>query len=92
MFKGLGKLQRELKEAERAMEELDGELGSVSFDPQDPQSIEIAIQTAFQIVDERVGRYSSNQIVGPLIDQIKETYRENLVEMAAKARLEAKDD
>ncbi|PLO49654.1 hypothetical protein CWN49_38690, partial [Klebsiella michiganensis] len=56
---GLDKLQKELKVAQLALSELDGNLGTVHFDPQDPASIENAIQKINQIVDERVSQYSS---------------------------------
>ena len=61
---GLDQIQRELKEAERALSELDGELGSVSFDPNDPASIESAIHSVNRIIDERAGEFSGNSIVG----------------------------
>lgn len=78
MFKitGLDKLHRELEEAQRALSELDGELGTVNFNPHDPASIEAAIQSVYRMVDERAGQYASNPIVEPLIEQMKETYRE----------------
>lgn len=91
MFKtsGLDELQKELNEAQRALSELDGELGAVSFNPRDPVSIEAAIQSVCQMVDNRIGQYSSNSVVGPLIDQVKEAYRENILQKAAEARLKA---
>jgi len=89
---GLDKLQRELAESQRALSELNGELGTVNFDPHDPASIEAAIQSANQMIDQRVGQYASNAIIGPLIDQMKETYREGIIEKAAAARLESKQD
>lgn len=90
MFKitGLSKLTHDLADAQRAFEGLDGELGTVSFDPHDPASIEAAIQEVEQLVDERLGAYASNPLVGPLIGQMKEKYREGIVERAAAARLE----
>ena len=89
MFKitGLDKLQKELGEAQRALADLDGELGSVNFNPHDPSSIEAAIQSVYQMMERRVGQYASNPIVGPLIDKMKETYRENILQKAAEARL-----
>ena len=89
MFKitGLDKLQRELAEAQRALSDFDDELGTVRFDPHDPSSIEAAIQSVNQMVDQRVGQYASNPIVGPMIDQMKEAYRQSIVEKAAAARL-----
>ncbi|EQM94215.1 MULTISPECIES: hypothetical protein [Enterobacterales] len=41
---GLDKLQKELKVAQLALGELEGNLGTVHFDPLDPASIENAIQ------------------------------------------------
>lgn len=94
MFKitGLDKLQKELKEAERALSELDGELGVINFDPHDPASIEAAIHSVNRMIDERAGEYAANSIVGPLVDQMKETYRENILQKAAEARLKSDED
>lgn len=89
---GLDKLQRELEEAQRALETLDGELGTVNFNPHDPSSIEAAIQSVYTMVDDRAGAYASNPIVGSLIEQMKETYRENILQKAAEARLQEKED
>ncbi|AWT19714.1 hypothetical protein ACLH2F_01460 [Klebsiella grimontii] len=84
---GLDKLQKELKVAQLALSELDGNLGTVHFDPQDPASIENAIQKINQIVDERVSQYSSNPIIGPLAEKMKQAYRENLLQKATEFRL-----
>lgn len=89
---GLDKLQKDLKEAQRALSELDGELGTVNFNPHDPASIEAAIQSVYQMVDDRAGQYASNPVVGPLIEQMKETYRENILQKAAEARLKPDED
>lgn len=94
MFKitGLDKLQRELAEAQRALSDLDGELGTVSFDPHEPASIEAAIQSVNQMVDQRAGQYASNPIVEPMIEQMKASYREKIVERAAAARINPEKD
>lgn len=94
MFKltGLDKLQRELAEAQRAMRDIDGELGTVRFDPHDPSSIEAAIQSVNQMVDQRLGQHASNPIVGPMIHQMKEAYRASIVKRAAVARLNPQED
>ncbi|RFC61849.1 hypothetical protein DYI37_19050 [Fulvimarina endophytica] len=84
---GLDKLGRELKDAEEAFAGMDGEFGTVSFDLQDPASIDAAIQEMERLVDERVGRYASNSLVGPMAEQMKESFRESLLEKAAAARL-----
>lgn len=90
MFKGLDRLQKELKEAQRAISELEGEM-SVSFDPQEPHSVEAAIQSVNQTIDGRLGKYASNPFVAPIIDGLKESYREGILLKASEARLQAED-
>lgn len=89
MFKieGLDKLTRDLEAAQKALGELDSELGSVCMDPHDPASIEAAIQEAARLVDERVAPYASNPLVAQLVEGVKEAQREGLLERAAAARL-----
>ncbi len=84
---GLDQLTRQLDDAQRAFESLDGELGTVSFDPHDAASIEAAVQKVEAMIDERLGSYASNPIVGPMAEQMKEKYRAAIIEKAAAARL-----
>lgn len=84
---GLDKLQKTLSDAQKAAEEIEGELGSVSFNPNDPASIEAAIQNMEGLIDERLGAYASNPIIGPMAEQMKETYRQGIIEKAAEARV-----
>ncbi|HDZ45607.1 hypothetical protein LCGC14_0097220 [marine sediment metagenome] len=89
---GLDKLQKELKEAEQALNGLDGELGVVNFNPDDPASIEDAIQSVMRMIESRIEPYADNPIVGSLADQMKESYRENILQKAAEARLQSDED
>lgn len=89
---GLDKLQKELKEAEQALNELDGELGVVNFDPHDPDSIEAAVQSVMKMIDSRIEPYADNPVVGSLADQMKENYRENILQKAAEARFQPDGD
>lgn len=86
-IQGLDALTKQFDEAQKAIAELDGELGVVSFDPQDPGSIEAAIKEVEATIDAKVGRYASNPIVAPLIDGMKEQYRQGIIDRAAAARL-----
>ena len=88
MFKiaGLDQLSRDLEDAQKAMSAMDGELGSVRFDPHDPASIEAAIQEVERLIDEQLGSYVSNPIVGPLVAGMKEQYRQGIINKAAEAR------
>lgn len=91
-FEGLDKLQKELKHAQKALKELDGEIAQVSFDPNDPASINSAIVSMERMVDERVGQYAKNELVAPIIDEAKEVFKNAIIEKASQARLEADDE
>ena len=88
MFKitGLDKISRDLEDAQQAMSELAAEMDSVSFDPHDPGSNEAAVQDVERLIDERLGSYASNPIVGPLAEGMKEQYRQGIIVKAAAAR------
>lgn len=88
---GFDKLQRQLKEAQRALEAIDGNLTQVSFDPDDPASIDAAIQQVNDAIDERVSQYASNPFVAPLIEQAKEHFRQVILDRAEAARLRQAD-
>ncbi len=85
---GLDKFSRDLEEAQKAITEIDGELGSLNFDPQDPESIEAAIQETARLLDERLGSYASNLIVGQLAENMKEQYRQAILDKATTARIQ----
>ena len=92
MFKinGFDKLSRDLEEAQKAIAAIDGELGTVSFNADDPASIEAAIQVAATLIDDRLGSYASNPIIGPMAESLKERYREGILDKAVAARIEGK--
>lgn len=92
MIKGLNELSRKMKELEKAIAALDGEIGSVNFDPNDPQSIEVAIQKMEQAVDERVGDYSRNDMIEDIVSEVKERCRQAILERASEARNEQEDE
>lgn len=91
LLKGLGDLKRTLSEAQRALDAVNGELGTLSFDPEDPGSVEAAIAESERLVDERLGEYADNSIVGPLIVQMKQSFRTAVIEKAAEARLKGEE-
>ena len=85
-MKGLDELQRKTKELSRAIAALDGDITSVGFDPGDPQSIELAIQKMEAAIDERVADYSRNDMVQGIVIELKERYRQAILDRAAKGR------
>ena len=87
---GIDKFSQQLQEAQRALSELDSEIGSVTFDVNDPESIESAIKNMEHMIDSKTERYGANPLIGPLIEKMKQEYRQGIIEKAAAERL--KDD
>lgn len=85
---GLDALARNMKELEKAVAELDGDIAHVNFNPDDPESIELAIQKLNAAVDEKIASYSHNEMVVAIADQLKDNGRNAILERAAAARLE----
>lgn len=87
---GLDSLQKTISDARKVLDAVNGELGTLTFNPQNPSSVEAAIVESERLVDERLGVYAKNKIIGPLIQQMKEVYRTAVIEKAAIARLDEK--
>lgn len=87
---GLDALAKTLQDAQAALENLEGEL-EVSFDPEDPGSIERAIRQSETLVDQRIGQSADNPIVASLAEQTKAHFRQAIIDKAAAARLEGPD-
>ena len=85
---GLDQLTRQLEQAQQAFAEIDGELGTVEFNPHDPASIEAAIQQAEAMIDAKVKPWADNALVAQMVDGMKEQYRTAIIDRAAQARLE----
>ena len=85
---GFDELSKSLREVERALSELDGDVASVRFDPNDPESIEQAIRSAYAAIDAKLEPYSKNEVVAGLANDLKENCRASILERAAAARLE----
>lgn len=88
MITGFDQLQKQLKDAQEALKKVEGELGTVQFDPNDPESIEAATRQIDALIDERLGDYLDNPIIGPLSESMKEKYKEAILEQAQAKRLE----
>lgn len=85
---GLDELSKQLDQAQEALEELDGELGVVNFNPDDPASIEAAIQDVEAMIDAKAQRWADNPLVAQVVDGMKEQYRQAIIDRASAARLE----
>ena len=83
---GLDKLQRQLEDAQRAFKALDGQLATVHFDPDKPDSIEAAIRTMESAIDDKVAPYRDNAMVASIVPQLKEKYRAAILERAKEGQ------
>jgi SepF-like predicted cell division protein (DUF552 family) len=88
---GLDELQRQFGDAQKAFEALDGEIGTLRFDPSEPGSIDAAIREMEEAIDVKAEPYQGNPLVAPVVEQMKETYRAAIFERIEQARLENKD-
>lgn len=85
---GFDSLSRKLDDLSKFMKDIDGRLGEVSFNPNDPAEIERAIAEVETMVDERAASYPRDATVQNIADQMKEKYRQGILDKAAAARLE----
>lgn len=79
---GFEELSRNLARMGDAIERLSGELGAVEFDPEDPGSVEAAVSSVEQTIDERLNSDQDSDLISGLVDSLKETYRTSIHEQA----------
>lgn len=89
---GLNQLSKQLEQVGKFAKEIDGTLGKVSFDPFDAESIEHAIVNIENLIDERAQSYSSNPMVVELVANMKNSYRQQIIDRAAAARIGENED
>jgi len=77
---GLDKLQRELKELQAALQSLHGPIADLKFNPDDPDSIQEAINQMEQAVDEKAAAYSNNPLVSKVVNAVKAQFRQRILE------------
>lgn len=85
---GLDKLSRSLDELSQFSKDIDGHIGEVRFSPHDPSDIQRAIAEMEAMIDERSASYSRNEHVQNIASELKERYRQAILEKAAAKRLE----
>lgn len=84
---GIIKFNQKQNKTTEELGSLDNEIETVKIDPDDPASIEAAIQSMEAIIDKRLGPYSGNSIIAPFAKSIKIKYRESIVNRAATDRI-----
>ena len=82
----INQFPKELDQAQKALNRLDGALTTVYFDPDEPGSVQAAIHQMEAAVDRCVSAYSRNPFVKELTDGAKENLAEQIMEKASQAR------
>lgn len=77
-IKGLDKVEAELAQLQQFMKELDGEMGTVSFDSENPESVVDAIQEMEDMVDNKAQKYSSNPTIMEMVAGIKNNFKQQI--------------
>jgi hypothetical protein len=76
---GLDQLQRQLEDAKRGFQALDGPLATLRFNPDDPASVRSAIQQMEEAVDAKVSSYAGNPLVAKAAQITKQNLRERIL-------------
>ncbi|REE18354.1 hypothetical protein B0G71_1362 [Paraburkholderia sp. BL27I4N3] len=80
MSEGLDGLVRQLKDAARAFESLNGDIAQVPVVPGDQASVQAAIGQMEAAIDRKAAPYRGNPFVDPVVKVLKEKYREHIIE------------
>lgn len=88
---GFDAITKKADQMAKFAEEIDGQLATVNFDPNDPASIEAVIKEVENIIDEKARSYERNDWVQKISEQLKEKMRETVLERAAIARTGPED-
>lgn len=83
---GLDHLQKQLEQAQRALKRLDGEIGTLHFDPSEPAAVQGAIGEMEAMIDREIAPYRSNKLVKSIADAMKKKYSDMIEEKAARHR------
>ena len=75
---GLDEIQRRLETIQHGLASLDGEIAHISFNPNDPQSVDRAIQEMEAAVDAKAS-HTDDPLVKNVVSQMKKAYREGIV-------------
>lgn len=81
-IEGFDELNQQLEQLQKVADDLDGLELNLSIDTEDPSSIQNAIREMESAIDTKVARYSSNELVRNLGEELKEKYRAELLAMA----------
>jgi hypothetical protein len=61
--------------AEALLAKVQAEIAVIDLDPADPASVAAALQRMDAIIDQYLGSFSADPVIGPVIAPMKERYR-----------------
>lgn len=76
---GLDGLQKELQDAQAAAAALQGPLEEISLAPDDPASVQAALEAVDRLVDEKAGTFPSGSIAHEILEAMKESMRNSIL-------------
>jgi hypothetical protein len=76
-------MTRILEEASEGLKALEEEVITTQFDPDDPASVQAAIDHVENAIDMKIAPYRGNRLVEEAADQIKEECRTNILQQVA---------
>jgi hypothetical protein len=83
---GFDELQKQLEDASKALEGLDGQITTIQFDPNNQSAVDAAIADMERAIDGKTSQFSGNSLVESIAEQMKEKYREQILERAIEAK------
>lgn len=83
---GVDELREQFSQIQAALANLGEHIGTVSFDPTKPESIDGAISEIHRMIDDEVAEFSENEIVRGIISEMKEKYIEAIKQKALDAK------
>lgn len=81
----LEEVANQLKELQSFMSEIDGDIGSVNFNTQDQNSVNQAIANMETMIDVKAKNYENNQTVLEIVEELKASYKQQILDKALEA-------
>lgn len=79
-------IRHQMQSVEPVLMRLDIEMQALEFDPRLPASVEAAIVTVYRVTGSLLGPFSANPILGPLADELRAQYLDDIHNKVKEAR------
>ena len=85
---GLDELQRQLKEAQCALNSLDDTMDDILFDPDHPQSVQGTLGQMEAAIDRKIALYRDNPLVSHVSRELKDQFRKQILKRSRTTQAE----